>query len=140
MILPNVRPRLPRSLVLLVFSALSVWGLAGLRISSWPPWKEGILDVAERRSEVWEMPKQDGRHVVVVDPVKTDLRVDLRSVILCEEPVAVQPSRRHEDEDAKGCIAKPEPLRSWFSIQTNHKVDQVDIVFVDAPEIICPAR
>src|SRR5688500_7197367 len=84
------------------------------------------------------MPQQNGLHGVVRDPVEADLRVDLRGVIRGEEPIAVEASRCHEYEDAEGRIAEPEPLWPGLCEQTNYQVYPVDVVLVDAPELLYP--
>src|SRR5215211_645521 len=49
------------------------------------PRGEGVLGIAERRQKLGEVPQQDARHVVVVDPVEPGLGVDPRGVVRREE-------------------------------------------------------
>src|SRR5215470_2211153 len=78
--------------LLMLYSSRSV-DISGFR--SWPG-SERILDAAEHRLQVREMSQQDGGHIVVDNPVEANLRVDFGVVIRREEPIALQPSRRHE--------------------------------------------
>ncbi len=88
------------------------------------------------------MAQQDGGHVVLHHPIEADLRVDLGIVICCEEAIAIQAARGHENEDTKGCIAKTKSL--WktsaleLGVHTDHQVNLVDIVVVNAAQLLYP--
>ena len=53
---------------------------------------------------------QHGQHRVLLDVVEAELRVDLRAVVVGEEPIALQAPRRHQDEDAERRVAEAEAL------------------------------
>src|SRR5918997_116944 len=104
------------------------------------PRGKSVLDLTQRGFQLGIMSKQDGRHVVIVDPVETNLCVGLWGEICREEPVAVQPSGRHEDKDEESCIAKPEPLRLGFREHANHQVYTVYVVVINASHLLRPDR
>jgi hypothetical protein len=84
------------------------------------PWGERILDTLQGGRECREVSQQDGPHGVALDPVKARRRIDLRPEIGCEEAVAFQPPRRHQDEHAEGGVAEPKPLRFGLGIRPDH--------------------
>jgi hypothetical protein len=58
------------------------------------------------------VPKNHILHGGVIDPIETDLCKDIRREVLGRKSIALEPTRRHEDEDTKGRVAKTETL--WF--------------------------
>ena len=55
------------------------------------------------------MAQDHAGHAVVGDPVHAERRIDLGPEIDGEEAVALQPARRHQDEDAEGRVGEAEP-------------------------------
>ena len=102
------------------------------------PWSKSVFDLTQRRLQFGKVSKQDGRHIVVVDPVETNLRVYLRGEIRCEEPVAIQPPLCHENKDAEGRVAEPEPLWPRLCEHANHEVYPVDVIVIDVPHLLRP--
>src|SRR6516162_10280321 len=96
----------------------SWWGMADLlgRYLSWRarraghplPGLEGVGHAAQNRAKLRVVTKQDVGHRRLLDPVHSELRVDLRREVLGEITVAVQPARRHDDEDPEGGVAESE--------------------------------
>src|SRR4051812_9406841 len=86
------------------------------------------------------MPEQDRRHIVVLDPVQADLRVDLRSVMCSEESVAVEASGRHEYKDPEGRVGKAKALWLWLREQTDGEVDLVNVVVINVSHLLHPDR
>src|SRR5215472_9325716 len=92
----------------------SWWGMAGLlgRDLSWRahraghplPRLEGVGHAAQGRAKLRVVTKHDVGHRRLLDPVHSELRVDLRREVLGEIAVAVEPARRHDDEDPEGCV------------------------------------
>ena len=56
------------------------------------------------------------------NPLETGSRIELRSVVRSEEPVALESSRRHENEDTKGGVAEPEAPWQWLAEHPDHRV------------------
>ena len=88
----------------------------------------------------WEVAKQDAGHVVVRDPVEPFLRVNLGREVGGEEPVAVEPARGHQREDAEGGIAEAEPFREILGEDADAEIDQLNVVLVDAAQLLLPGR
>src|SRR5262245_33524728 len=70
------------------------------------PRRKRILDPFERGRDLRHVPLQNAREAVVADPLETLLCVNLRPVIVGEETIALEPPRRHQEEDAEGRLAK----------------------------------
>src|SRR3712207_614134 len=104
------------------------------------PGGKSVLDPAQRRLQLGKVSEQDGQHIVVVDPVETNLRVYLWGEVRSEEPVTVQPPRCHENKDAEGSIAEPEPLRPGLCEHANYEVYPVDVIVINAPHLLRPDR
>ena len=60
-------------------------------------------------------------------------RVDLRPEVVGEEAIALQPPRRHQDEDAERGFAEAEALGQRLGVEPGHQVDLLEIAVVDAP-------
>src|ERR1044072_7496576 len=84
------------------------------------------------------MPLQDSPHIVLLDPIKPGLRVNLLCVICGEEPVALQSSGRHQNEYAKGGLAEAESFGQVFRVKADHQVNAVYVVAVYAPQVFNP--
>ena len=84
------------------------------------------------------MAEEDGGHGVVADPVHAGLAIDLRGVVGGKEAVAVEAARGHEDEDAEGGIGEAEALGRGFGEEADDEVDRVDVVGVDAADLLAP--
>ena len=98
------------------------------------PRREGVLDAPQRRRQLRIVPEQHVAHARPVDPVEPRLRVGLRVVVAGEEAVALQPPRRHQDEDAESRVAEAEALRQRLGIEPDHQVDLLDVA-VDLPQL-----
>ena len=85
------------------------------------------------------VPQQHVAHARLVDPVEPGLRVRLRVVVAREEAVALQPPRRHQDEDAEGRVAEAESLRQRLGVEPDHQVDLLDVA-VHIPQLRRPGR
>ena len=88
--------------------------------------------------ELGAVPGQDVDHRVLLHPLQPLAGVDLRRVVAGEEPVAVEPARRHQDEDPEGGVAEGEPRRQVLGVQPGDQVDLVDVAAVDVLELARP--
>ena len=92
------------------------------------PRRERVAHAAQRGRQVRVVPGQHRRHVVVVDPAHPLGGVDGGREVGGEEPVALQPPRRHQDEDPERGVAEPEPGRRRLGVQAHREVDVLDRV------------
>src|SRR4029450_6060722 len=92
------------------------------------PRLETVADAIERRPEPREVPQQHGHQAVVVHPVDAGRRVDVGGEVLGDEAVALQPPRRHQDEDPEGGVAEAEAGRRGLAEQADHQVETIDVV------------
>ena len=74
--------------------------------------------------------------VFALDPVEALGRVDLGRVVVGEEAVALQPPRRHQDEDPEGGVAEAEAGRQRLGEQPDLEVDAVDVPVVDVADLL----
>src|SRR5947208_3119644 len=108
------------------------------------PGCEGIRHVVEHGLQGGEMAQQDGGHVVLHYPIEAGLRVDFGIVIGREEAITIQAARRHEDEDTKGGVTETKSL--WetptfeLGVHADDEVNRVDIVIVNAAQLLYPGR
>jgi hypothetical protein len=86
---------------------------------------EGVLDARQRRRELREMAFQHRQHRVLLDVVHSELGVDLGTVVVGKEAIALQSSRRHQDENAKGSVAEPEPRGQILRKHPNLRINAV---------------
>src|SRR5437764_15285381 len=91
------------------------------------PRREWILDTRQHGRKLRCMTCQYARQAVTLDPLHTTRRVDLGRVVSGEEAVALEPARRHEDEDAKRRVAEAESSGLWRGVQTDGQVDPVNV-------------
>lgn len=82
------------------------------------------------------VPEQHPRHSRFVDPALPYVGVDPRVVVAGEEPVAVEPPARHQDEDAEGRVAEAEPSGSPLGEHADHEVDLLDVAAVDVADLL----
>src|ERR1700694_1020029 len=102
----------------------SAWGLR-----FWddrPPGRESVAIPRDERRQFWAVPLNNVLHSAVCDPVHAKWRIDLRPEVHRQEPIALEPARRHHDEDPKGRIAEAESCWRCFSKESDHAVDSVD--------------
>lgn len=108
------------------------------------PGREGIFDLTEHGLQRRKVSQQYGGHIVLHDPVEARARIDVRVVVRREEAVAIQAARSHQDKDAKRRIAEAKAFgqaRTFkLGVQTDHKVNLLDIVVIHAPQFFYPGR
>src|SRR5687768_9334822 len=103
------------------------------------PRLERVFHSMEGGAELRAVPEQHVGHRRLVDPVHAGVRIELARVVAREEAVALQATRRHEDEDAEGGVAETEPPRFWLGVEADHRVDGLDVT-VYALELAGPRR
>src|SRR5688500_2054040 len=74
------------------------------------PRGQRVVEPVHRKGQRREVPCDDVDHRRLFHPVDTLLGVDLRPVIPGQEPIALQPPRGHEQEDAECRLAEAEAL------------------------------
>src|SRR5690348_18478374 len=98
-------------------------------------WRKRGCRARQNGGKLWAVPQDDAGHPVLVDPIEPERRIDFRAIVDREEAIALQPPRRHEDEDTERGVAEAEAFRRRLRMQANHRVDVLD-VFV---EVLDPA-
>ena len=77
------------------------------------------------------MSAQDIFHRRVLHPMESLGRVRLFVPLRRNKPIALQSSRRHEDEDAKRSIAEAKALRERLAMAADQRVDLLNVVVID---------
>ena len=63
-----------------------------------------------------------------------------RGVVVAEEAIALQPARRHQDEDPEGRVAEAKPGGLRLREHADHQVQAIDAAFVDVFHLADPLR
>src|SRR3954454_3357213 len=91
------------------------------------PGHEGVRHTVEGLAELREVPQEDASHVVVGHPLEPGPGVVLLGVAVRDEPVALEPSAGHQDEDPEGGVAEAESLRRRLGVHAHLQVDLLDV-------------
>jgi hypothetical protein len=70
--------------------------------------------------------------------LQPDRWVDVRVVVLGEEPVALEPARRHQDEDLECGVVEPESGRRLLAEHADLQVDVLAATVVDVADLRTP--
>src|SRR5262245_27144127 len=68
------------------------------------PGEEDGAYITKVPGELWQMARQDSSERVVGDPGESGWRVDFGREVIGIEAIALEPSRCHQDKDAKGSV------------------------------------
>ena len=82
------------------------------------------------RRELWTVPNDNVGEAVVLHPLNSERTVNLWPEIDREEPVAVQPTRGHQDEDSEGGVTEPKALRQRLGEEADCGVNQFQVALI----------
>src|SRR5262249_17901098 len=89
------------------------------------------------RPQLRHVPLEYRTQIIVLYPCEAGRRIDLRSEIVGEEAIALEPPRCHQDEDAEGRIGKAEPGRRLLAMHADQEIDVLDS-HVDGGKLALP--
>ena len=82
------------------------------------------------------MPAQHILYSVSLHPPRPHLTIRARAPLPRNEPIALEPPARHENEDAERRVAKPEALGQGFGETADEQIHRLDVVAVQAGEFL----
>lgn len=98
------------------------------------PGLEGIFSPPQRWLKLRIVSKQYTCHIVVIDPIEPGLGVDARCIVLREEAVALEASRRHKQKYAESCFTNGKAVEWFFCKHADEKVNALHIVLINLTE------
>src|SRR5687768_7722151 len=91
------------------------------------PWRERVRRLAKGRPQLREVAQQNRGHAVLNNPSVAGRAVHLLVEIVGEKPVAVEPPRCHQNEDAKRGVTEAEAFWLLFGEHADDGVDVFDV-------------
>ena len=102
------------------------------------PRQECVGQAFQRRLQLRVVAQQDVLHLGLGHPVDSGLGVDLGPEFAGEEAIALEPPGGHQDEDPERRVREPEPGRQRLRVHPHLQVHPVDVVVVDAADLLGP--